>query len=166
VKVALSDADLSFGDNVQIENASGELVIAPDGIASRLSATATLDAEGLFDGSFSVGIEVNTRPTAVGETFLVGGVQKTLSLPAGPFLRVEVLVPENDPIEIGSAGRSRGPSSSSVRARRRSSPSPASRPGWGPARPRRRRTARASSSSRPTASRATSRARSPSTPAR
>ena len=105
VKVALSGADLSFGSFLTIADASGELVIASDGIAGRLSATATLDAEGLLDGSFSVGIEVNTRPAAVSETFLVGGVQKTLSLPAGPFLRVEVIVPEATPLSIAAGAR-------------------------------------------------------------
>ncbi len=110
VKIAVAHAGLSLGDNVGVSGASGQFVVSPDGVAGQLTATATLDVPDLdLSGSFDVAVQVNTRPSAVSEPFEVGGVVTQLSLPAGPFLRVRVIVAETDPLVLpGGLGRLSG----------------------------------------------------------
>jgi len=91
VKVAVShDADatdplLQIGP-ITINDASGQLIIGPAGIAAKLTIPSGGFDLGLptgmaLDGDFS--IAVNTMPTAVHETFLLGGV----ATPARPACR-------------------------------------------------------------------------------
>jgi hypothetical protein len=115
IKVAASNVALAFGDGttnfVDINNAAGQLVITPDGIAGRLRfAGNPLNVPGLTLSVSSVDIEVSTLAYAVNETLVIGGVATALSFAPGPFVRVAVTG-----AEVGLGGLSAGGSPVSLR---------------------------------------------------
>ena len=94
VRVAASGVTLNLGGDgtpgnelVRVRDGSGLFVVTPGGLAGRVSATVALNVPGVaFTGAFV--IEVNNTTAAVAETFTVGATSATLTLPAGPYLRV------------------------------------------------------------------------------
>ena len=90
VKLALSQVGLDLGGFVTVSNGRGAFLLTPAGMAGTLSADVALGnlPEGVvFEGSFGLSINTSARP--VNETFTAGSETITLSLPAGPYLRVE-----------------------------------------------------------------------------
>ncbi len=101
VKIAVANVQLNLGTFVTISGASGQFVIAPDGVAGQVNAKASVNLAGLMTASnVDVAVQVNTRPQPVNETFEVGGTTATLTLPAGPFLRVRIVVPDATPLTV------------------------------------------------------------------
>ncbi|MHC4463742.1 MAG: LEPR-XLL domain-containing protein, partial [Planctomycetota bacterium] len=105
VKAALSQVGLSLGDGsntfVSIADASGQFIISEQGVSGALTvADATLTVPDLLNGTFAVDIQVNTASESITETFFVGGSDVTLTLPAGPYIRVVVVVEDASPIMI------------------------------------------------------------------
>ena len=91
IKVAAANVGLSLGDGtngVSITNASGALVLSPNGIAGRVEGTVALTIPDVtFAGTF--GIAVNSSNAPVSETFMLGDDLVNLDLPVGPYVRVE-----------------------------------------------------------------------------
>ena len=95
VTIAASNASLNLGDGAtnlaSFTNGSGLLVLSSAGVAGSLDVTAgfaSADAT-LARGSGTVKLRVNTLGTAVNETVTVAGTTTALTLPAGPYVRVE-----------------------------------------------------------------------------
>ncbi|MFL6033814.1 MAG: FG-GAP-like repeat-containing protein, partial [Gaiellaceae bacterium] len=87
IAVAASNVTLAL-PGVSLSNGSGALLLAPAGVAGKVSGTLAVTIPGVsFTGSFSVG--VNTTAAPVDRAFDVGGDEVMLNVPAGPFLRVE-----------------------------------------------------------------------------
>src|SRR5262249_48925635 len=84
----LGDGTTNF---VRVTDGRGSLLVTTTGLAGQLAATVDLSGVpgATFSGSF--GISLNTTGTAVAETFNVAGDEVSLTLPAGPYLRVEGL---------------------------------------------------------------------------
>ncbi|PYN91696.1 MAG: hypothetical protein DMD91_33745, partial [Candidatus Rokuibacteriota bacterium] len=97
VKVAVQNLRFHIGSGtppfVDVSNAEGQLLVSRRGVAGSLEVNASSFAlpSGIALSSGSIGIELNTIPAAVTETFEIAGQLKTLSLPAGPYVRVAVL---------------------------------------------------------------------------
>ncbi|HEX4525985.1 MAG TPA: VCBS repeat-containing protein, partial [Gaiellaceae bacterium] len=101
VTAAASSVGLTFGSFVTITGASGQLVIGATGLAAHIDAPSIAFAvPGFLSTTLGGSIELNTSPSAINET--VGGT--TLSLPAGPFLRVTLTVSDSAPLTIGTVG--------------------------------------------------------------
>ena len=99
LKFAAADVGLFLGSGgvgVTVTGGSALLVIAPQGIAGRISGTATLALGPLGSASASVVVTVNQfqqvstggviTPLAVNETFVVGGTSQRLVLSAGRYV--------------------------------------------------------------------------------
>ncbi|HXG49000.1 MAG TPA: VCBS repeat-containing protein, partial [Methylomirabilota bacterium] len=92
VRVAVSDAALGLGGTtgspiVNLTEGEGFFILASGGIAGRFSGAVEVNVSAVaFAGAFSV--EINNTGAAVNDTIQVGGGTLSLSLPAGPFLRV------------------------------------------------------------------------------
>src|SRR5207247_1946754 len=97
VKVAVQNLRFHIGSGtppfVDVSNSEGQLLVSRRGTAGSLEANASSFAlpSGIALSSGSIGIELNTIPAAVTETFEIAGQLKRLSLPAGPYVRVAVL---------------------------------------------------------------------------
>ncbi|MEQ1861602.1 MAG: LEPR-XLL domain-containing protein, partial [Chthoniobacteraceae bacterium] len=88
VRVGLSNVSLSLGSGlVNVTNGSGFLLLTTAGVAARFGGTVAVTVPNVaFSGAFTV--EINNTFDAVNQSIAVGGGVQTLSLPAGPFLRV------------------------------------------------------------------------------
>ena len=96
VRIKVTNLTLFLGDQaanagVQVTNGNGYLVRTAAGLAGRISLTLTVKTGAAstlnFTGQFS--LAVNTTTAAFSDQFVVGGQSVTLSLPAGPYLRIE-----------------------------------------------------------------------------
>ena len=107
----LTDADWKHGSNdgeiftvikdggvtyVNVTNGNGAIFITPAGVAASLTISAfTIGAPGVFtlgvDAGGFVKFAINPSATPVKQTYDVGGSPVTLDVPAGPFVRVEVV---------------------------------------------------------------------------
>ncbi|MGB8165867.1 MAG: hypothetical protein WCF18_00050, partial [Chthoniobacteraceae bacterium] len=90
VRIAAANVVLALGGPPAIVTVtgSGQFLITTAGVAGEVDATVATAISGVtFGGAFK--IRVNNTAAAVSETFKVAGVTKTLSLPAGPYIRVE-----------------------------------------------------------------------------
>jgi hypothetical protein len=100
--IAASDVDLTLGDGtngISITDASGALALGPAGTAGQLDGTLSVNLPDIsLDGTF--GIAVNSTGAPVNETFVLGGDNIELDLPAGPYLRIE-----GSDIDIDVAGQ-------------------------------------------------------------
>ncbi|CAB5080406.1 hypothetical protein D3OALGB2SA_510, partial [Olavius algarvensis associated proteobacterium Delta 3] len=100
VKVAVAGVSLDLGSDgttfASITEAGGVLIITSRGLAGSFLVTGfsfTLPAGislGLQQGG-SIAIEVNTIPAPVSETVAIGGQDRIIDLPAGPYLRIAVI---------------------------------------------------------------------------
>ncbi|MDA8436815.1 MAG: FG-GAP-like repeat-containing protein, partial [Actinomycetales bacterium] len=99
VTVTLTGVGLTIGGGaVTVGSASGTFTVAPDGVAGSVSATATVALNGLLSATgLAVSVSVNTRPTAV-------ELSSTVTLPAGPYTRVEITADTSNPITLASFG--------------------------------------------------------------
>ncbi len=97
LKVGVSGIGFSWGSFVTVSGATGQLLITADGAAMRLSATVGLAVPDLITGSLAGEVQMSSLATPVSETFSTG----TLSLPAGPFLRVVVALVSPVTIAVG-----------------------------------------------------------------
>src|SRR5207245_361968 len=72
---------------VNVTNAEGQLLVSRRGVAGSLRVNASSFAlpSGIALSSSSIGIELNTIPTAITETFQIAGQARLLSPPAGPI---------------------------------------------------------------------------------
>ena len=108
--IAATMVSISLGSEtagVAIVNAAGVLIVTEAGIAGTISGEVNVNIPGIIfqgidtsDATFEVSI--NTTPTAVDESFMVGVSQVDLNLPAGQFFRVEAearLIVEGQSIE-------------------------------------------------------------------
>ncbi|MCD4726831.1 MAG: hypothetical protein K8R46_04165, partial [Pirellulales bacterium] len=92
IKIAAANIEAGIGDGTtdfaSLENGGGLLVINAAGIAGRMSGTVRVQ---IPDVSLSgkLTLAVNNTGLAVEETFAVGEEEKTLSLVAGNYLRIE-----------------------------------------------------------------------------
>jgi hypothetical protein len=92
----VADGFLSLGDGtatfINITGAFGTFFIDAEGIAGALSVKdVTVTIPNVSLSTDKVTVEVNTRPNAVTDEFILGEKgAKTLTLPAGPYLRVTV----------------------------------------------------------------------------
>jgi hypothetical protein len=112
LKVAIANTDtatsllsLTSGGTtiVDIADAEGQLLITSAGVAGALTVTGlTVTLPGLTVTTHGVRVEVSTIATPVDETFTLNGVDTALSLPAGPFVRVELLGLEVAVVNPGS----------------------------------------------------------------
>ena len=99
VAVTLTGVSVSVGGAVSVTGANGSLVISADGIAGAFDATATFSLPGTLTlADATVSIQVNTRSTAVVLT------SPALTLPAGPYVRAELVIPSGSPLTIGALG--------------------------------------------------------------
>ncbi len=78
------------GSQVSVTTASGQLLLTGTGVALGLTATVAVTLPGITLTPGTVRVEVNTLTAPVAETFTVAGSPVTLSLPAGPYLRVSL----------------------------------------------------------------------------
>jgi hypothetical protein len=89
------------GTGFSLTGGSALLLLTPDGMAGRISGTATLRAQGIDEVTATVTVELNdlrrtdtatgrVLPIAVDETFDVGGTRTRLAIAAGPLVRVSV----------------------------------------------------------------------------
>ena len=106
LKVAATEVGLFLGSGsagFTITGGSALFLVTPDGMAGRVTGTATLAVPGIVSASATVTAEMNDMrrsvtvssvttytPLAVDETFVVGGAPVRLTLAAGPFLKVSV----------------------------------------------------------------------------
>ena len=101
VRILLNNVNLDLGGDVlRVSNGSGALVILPDlpgtagineaGLAGQLAVSVELNVPGVSLGG-TVRLAINQTPVAVSRTFSLGGQDINFALPAGSFLRVEVL---------------------------------------------------------------------------
>ncbi len=74
------------GGAVALSDGSGNLVVTAAGIAGRISGRVVVAALGL---DATLALTINTTGAAVNEQFRVAGVDTSLQLPAGPYLRVD-----------------------------------------------------------------------------
>ena len=88
--LGVADGSLSLGGVVTVDQINGVLVIAPAGIAGRLSANLVIDLQPAISFSGRIELVLNNATTAIRRTIEVGGVPQQIDVPAGPFLRVEV----------------------------------------------------------------------------
>ena len=93
--IALDDTDFAVGDAgsplFQVNDAAGFVVLTPLGMAAELTVPAITIAIG-EDFSFTAGlsVKINNTNKKLDETFVIPGVgPKTISMPAGPYLRIE-----------------------------------------------------------------------------
>ncbi|HSF97082.1 MAG TPA: hypothetical protein VLA55_00205, partial [Ornithinibacter sp.] len=99
VTVTLGAATLAIGTYVAVTITAGTLVIADDGVAGAFSANAAFALPGgLTLPDAAVRIDVNTRPDAVVLT------SPSVTLPAGPYVRVEVTITAGAPLAVGTLG--------------------------------------------------------------
>ena len=97
------------GPFVSLTGASGQLLVTAQGIAGQVSVpSATVTVPTLFSGTFAVSVQCSSLPTAVTATFGTRG----LTLPSGPFLRVEVVAAPAGAITV-AGGQLSGSSCSS-----------------------------------------------------
>ncbi len=94
VRVVATDVslDLTAGATpiATVRNGTGFYVVTTAGLAGRVNGTVTITPPaGVFTGDFS--LAVNSTTVAVSETFAVGEKHVSLTLPAGPYVRVEAL---------------------------------------------------------------------------
>src|SRR5690606_37757547 len=88
--------DTSDDVGVRVSDGRAVFLVTSAGLAGEVEASATVYFEpgrGLVVGRVRVAINnlaVDGLPQAVEEEFVIGDTTETLSLPAGPFLRVEV----------------------------------------------------------------------------
>ncbi|MDB4411102.1 hypothetical protein N9182_00820, partial [bacterium] len=95
--IAATNVSISLGSvtaGVEIVNASGVLVVTEAGIVGTISGGVDVKVPGIiFQGintpEATFEVSINTTPTAVDESFMVGASQVDLDLPAGQFFRVE-----------------------------------------------------------------------------
>ncbi|MGV2341330.1 MAG UNVERIFIED_CONTAM: autotransporter-associated beta strand repeat-containing protein [Planctomycetaceae bacterium] len=77
----------STGNLVSVTNGSGVLVLSQSGLAADLSVTVAESIDNVsFAGTF--GLAINSTGSAISETVTVGGSSRTISLPAGPYVRL------------------------------------------------------------------------------
>ena len=91
VRITVTSATLSLGGAtpvISVTDGTATLLLTPAGLAGRISGTVALLVPGLaFSGT--LGVEINTTPAPVTETFTVGsGAPVVLALQAGPYLRL------------------------------------------------------------------------------
>ena len=103
VQIAATGVSLTLGTTsagLGITNASGLLLISSAGVAGQLTATPTFFglSNASFIGTFTV--QFNTATAAVVQQFTVGGVSTSLTLPAGPYFRIE-----GDSVALAIAGQ-------------------------------------------------------------
>ncbi|MDA7536176.1 hypothetical protein N8534_00340, partial [bacterium] len=99
VRVDVENASLTLGDGttdfVAITGGFGTFLIDAEGVAGGLSVEDVkadfVTISGVTLTTDNVTIQVNTRPNAVTDEFMLGTGARNLTLPAGPYLRVEVL---------------------------------------------------------------------------
>ncbi|HEY3485474.1 MAG TPA: hypothetical protein VGK49_08810, partial [Ilumatobacteraceae bacterium] len=93
ISIAASGVGLHLGapgSGVSITNASGAILVTPQGIAADLSGTVTLTIPGVaFDPGAQFRLAINTTSAAVDRLLTVGDETVALQLVAGPYLRVE-----------------------------------------------------------------------------
>ncbi|MEA2959558.1 MAG: large repetitive protein, partial [Alphaproteobacteria bacterium] len=95
VTVSAANVGLSFGTFVVVTGGAGSLTLAPDGAAGTLTVTsATFTVPTLVTGTFGATLAINTRPVAAG------------SLPAGPFVRVELTIADASRLTVGGGSLS------------------------------------------------------------
>ena len=88
IRLGMTDVGLDMAGIVVISNGEGFFLMAPDGIAGRLSADVALNVPGVtFQGTF--GIAINTTPRAIQSSIMLGNDTLVLDLPMGKYLRVE-----------------------------------------------------------------------------
>ena len=100
ISIAATNVTLTLADALTLSEGTGLLLVTPTGLAGRIGGKVELTLAGApvtFSGTFAVAF--NNSPTAVNETWTIGGSNATLSVPAAttnpttnavvPFLRVE-----------------------------------------------------------------------------
>ncbi len=95
VLLGVSNAALSLGTStvtyVSITNGIGSLALTSQGVAASFTVTASFNVPGVMVSASTVTMQVNTAPVAVNETVTVAGVVTPIQVPAGPYLRVQVV---------------------------------------------------------------------------
>ncbi|MEY2724175.1 MAG: Hemolysin, chromosomal, partial [Planctomycetota bacterium] len=77
----------SSGNLVSITNGSGVLVLTSTGLAADIAVSVSESIDNVsFAGNF--GLAINSTGTAISETITVNGTSRTISLPAGPYVRL------------------------------------------------------------------------------
>ena len=104
VRIAATNVGLSLGSDpqnplVSLTNGQGALLVTSAGIAGQIGANVATNIPNVtFSGAFS--LSINTTNAAVDESFLVGGQTVLLTVPAGPFVRVD-----GTGVKLGVAGQ-------------------------------------------------------------
>ena len=105
VQIAATNVSLTLGTSsagVSLTGGTGMLLLTSGGLAGQLSGTPTflgLPSGTSFGGTFVV--QINTTTSAVAQQFQVGGTSTSLTLPAGPYFRIE-----GDNAQLSIAGQS------------------------------------------------------------
>src|SRR5262249_50555819 len=88
---AVDHVTLTLGTFVNVTGGSGQIIVSPRGVAGSFTATATLTLPGLSPSGGTFKLAINSTTADVTEAFTVGSTTRTLTLPAGPYVSVEVL---------------------------------------------------------------------------
>ena len=92
VRVAIDELSVQIGDFVNVQDASAQLLILPEGVAGQIIVTENpFNIPGLEFTVDQVTVQVNTLPFAVTPELTAFAGNAGFSLPVGPFVRVEAL---------------------------------------------------------------------------
>ena len=95
VRIAVADIAMAFtsGENelLSIADGSGTVLLAGAEVAADLSAQATLNVPQLGLANSSVAVRLNTGEAPVDDSFSIGNRTTALSIPGGPYLRIEAI---------------------------------------------------------------------------
>ena len=91
LSAAFSDVSVNLGGAgfVRVSQANGLVLLTPDGLAGRVTASVALTTPNASLGSGTFAVALNTTGHAVRETATTAGSTVDVDLPGGPFLRVE-----------------------------------------------------------------------------
>ncbi|MEQ1862956.1 MAG: hypothetical protein ABMA13_23795, partial [Chthoniobacteraceae bacterium] len=90
VRIVVTEGSLNLGTEVSVTNARGYFVLKNSAAAGTLSADVVVNVPNVnFTGTFTVSL--NNTSAAVDESIVLAGETVRLTLPAGPYLRVEGL---------------------------------------------------------------------------
>ena len=92
VRIAIDDLSVQIGDFVNVQDASAQLLILPEGVAGEIVVTGNpFNIPGLDFTVSQVTVQINSLPFAVTPELTAFAGSAGFSLPVGPFVRVEAL---------------------------------------------------------------------------
>jgi hypothetical protein len=95
VRLALTEGTLALGGTpssplVEVTDGTGKLLLTPAGLAGEFGGTLSVNIDPSIQFTGALNVAINNTNAPVNEDFVVAGERINLSLPAGPYLRVEI----------------------------------------------------------------------------